>query len=120
MAKTTSIVVGLAAAAAVTYKFKDDLIHNTSDIHTRLNKVNQNLQVNPQESTQSFTKRPSMIESVPVLADSQRYVSEKFVPSVKHGWNEKVRDAAHTIVHTDYIGCAQKIWEDKVMSQLKK
>ncbi|KAL0078859.1 hypothetical protein J3Q64DRAFT_1637767 [Phycomyces blakesleeanus] len=81
MAKTVSIVAGLVAAAAVTYKFRDDLIHNTSDIHNRLTKANENLQVTAQDNTKTFTKRTTILESVPVLADSQRYVSEKFVPS---------------------------------------
>lgn len=75
MPKVLPLVTGLAVATAVTYKFKNDLLQDQSNIKNRLNEAKTTLEKAVTEEEQNYKRGPSY------LTDSQKYVNDRLVPS---------------------------------------
>ncbi|KAI8062001.1 hypothetical protein BDF21DRAFT_428937 [Thamnidium elegans] len=75
MPRIVPLLSGLALATAVTYKFRNDLVKDQGDIKSRLNQAKSTLERAVTE--ESYTRGPSY------LIDSQKYVSDRLVPSGK-------------------------------------
>ncbi|KAI8076415.1 uncharacterized protein B0P05DRAFT_545795 [Gilbertella persicaria] len=74
MPRFISVVTGLAVTTAVTYKLRDHLIQDQNTIKHRLENAKTNLERAVAEQT-SYNKPSSY------LTDSQKYVSDRLVPS---------------------------------------
>lgn len=75
MPRIVPLLSGLALATAVTYKFRNDLENDQSNIKSRLNSAKSTLERAVTE--EQFNRGPSY------LTDSQKYVSDRLVPSGK-------------------------------------
>lgn len=69
------LATGLAVASAITYKFKNDLLQDQNDIKTRLEDAKSTLD--------KAVIEPTFGSSRSYLSDSQKYVSNRLVPSGK-------------------------------------
>ena len=73
MPRFISLVTGLAVATAATYKLREHLVNDQDNIQSRLESAKSTLEQAVSEQTYS---KPSAY-----LSDSQRYVSDRLVPS---------------------------------------
>ncbi|KAI8390817.1 uncharacterized protein BYT42DRAFT_171090 [Radiomyces spectabilis] len=84
MPRIRPVLFGVIVASAITYKCRDDLLRDTQSISHRLNEAKSRLD---QAASRSYLEakraRSSYMDNVPILADSQRYVSKELVPSGK-------------------------------------
>ncbi|KAI8368397.1 hypothetical protein EDC96DRAFT_138822 [Choanephora cucurbitarum] len=76
MPRFISLVTGLAVATAATYKLREHLVNDQDNIQSRLENAKSTLEQAVSEQTYS---KPSAY-----LSDSQRYVSDRLVPSGKN------------------------------------
>ncbi|KAI9319369.1 hypothetical protein BX666DRAFT_2025670 [Dichotomocladium elegans] len=120
MPRTVSLLAGLLAVAAVTYKFRLDVTNNTTDIRRRLEDAKSTLD---HVAAGTASKYPVGGQREPpalsLLGESKRYVSTRLVPSVKSEWNAHIASAATSIIHADIPGHAKKIWDEKVAPSFK-
>lgn len=80
MPRTVSLLVGVLTAAAVTYKLRDNLSSDTSDIRRRLHDAKTTLdQVAAGTASSKPLDSPTARSSF--ISDSQKYVSGRLVPS---------------------------------------
>ena len=75
MPKFFTLCVGIAAAGAITYKFRNDMVQDQINIKNRLNDAKSTLEEAVAE--EQYKRVPSY------LSDSQKYVSHRLVPSGK-------------------------------------
>jgi hypothetical protein len=69
------LLTGLAVAGAVTYKFRSGLLQDQNDIKNRVNQAKSTLERAVTE--EQYSRGPSY------MSDSQKYVSDRLVPSGK-------------------------------------
>ncbi|KAI8335603.1 hypothetical protein BD560DRAFT_451094 [Blakeslea trispora] len=112
MPRFISLVTGLAVATAVTYKLREHLVEDQDNIKNRLESAKSSLE-QAVEQTSSYS-RPSAY-----LSDSQRYVSDRLVPSVKDSWNSQIMNTAHSLVKVDIGSQVKKLWDEQVYPSLK-
>ncbi|CAO3598417.1 unnamed protein product [Absidia cylindrospora] len=89
MPKTVTIIAGLVIASAVTYKYREDIKNETRSLQ------------------QAAASSPSPLSSIDAglekevdtiqhsLLNSQNYVKQRFIPSVKANWNEQITNVTH-------------------------
>jgi uncharacterized membrane-anchored protein YhcB (DUF1043 family) len=74
MPRFVPLLAGLAVAGAVTYKFKNELLQDQSNIKHRLNSAKSTLE-------RAVTEEEKYVREASYLTDSQKYVSDRLVPS---------------------------------------
>lgn len=131
MPRFLPLVTGLAVATAITYKFKNDLLQDQNDIKTRLEDAKSTLDKAVIETTFGSSKN--------YLSDSQKYVSNRLVPSgkihefccweeyiliqsilVKDSWNAQIMNAAQSLVKVDIGSKATELWNKHVVDNIKE
>lgn len=134
MPRFVPLVTGLAVASAITYKFKNDLLQDQNDIKTRLNDAKSTLD--------KAVIEPAFGSSRSYLSDSQKYVSNRLVPSgkmcidctgegegiaetdtvcvVKDSWNTQIMNAAQSLVKVDIGSKAAELWNKHVVDNIKE
>ncbi|KAI7847609.1 hypothetical protein BDC45DRAFT_575665 [Circinella umbellata] len=121
MPRTVSVLAGLLAVATITYKFRDDLMANTNDIRRRLDDAKTTLDhVAAGTASQSHPRSQSSIPSRSFIGESQQYVSNRLVPTVKNTWNDHISGAAHAIIRTDIPSVTKKLWDENVAPNFNK
>ncbi|KAM3588994.1 hypothetical protein VKS41_001423 [Umbelopsis sp. WA50703] len=111
MPRAVPTLTGLLVAAAVAYKYRDELETETADIRHRLN----NALDNPKISLAG-----SSLDPYPKVAEAHHYVTQRFVPSVKGTWNDHIASAASGLINSDVPGKAQKFFVEKVLGESDK
>jgi hypothetical protein len=76
MPRLAPLFTGLALAGAITYKFRNDLLQDQNDIKHRLQDAKSTLE-------KAVTTEPTYNRTPSYLSDSQKYVSNRLVPSGK-------------------------------------
>lgn len=130
MPRFLPLVTGLAVASAITYKFKNDLLQDQDDIKTRLEDAKSTLD--------KAVIEPTFGSSRSYLSDSQKYVSNRLVPSgkrvllerkiretdtvcvVKDSWNTQIMNAAQSLVKVDIGSKATELWNKHVVENIKE
>ncbi|KAG1090286.1 hypothetical protein G6F42_019738 [Rhizopus arrhizus] len=112
MPRFVPLVTGLAVASAITYKFKNDLLQDQNDIKTRLNDAKSTLD--------KAVIEPTFGSSRSYLSDSQIFVSNRLVPSVKDSWNTQIMNAAQSLVKVDIGSKAAELWNKHVVDNIKE
>ncbi|KAI9244191.1 hypothetical protein BDA99DRAFT_544108 [Phascolomyces articulosus] len=120
MTRTVSLLAGSLAVAAITYKFRDDLMVNTNDIRRRLGEAKSTLEHVAAGTASQSHPRSQPVPSRSFIGESQHYVSNRLIPEVKNSWNDHISGAAKTIIRTDVSSYTKKLWDDNVAPNFKK
>ncbi|KAI9299821.1 hypothetical protein BJ944DRAFT_244800, partial [Cunninghamella echinulata] len=84
MPRTVPLLAGVIVVSTITYKFRQELLNDTSDLKKRLDNARSSLEnVTSSSSTNSLINSPhqSILPKVTVVDDSKKYVSERLIPS---------------------------------------
>ncbi|CDH49771.1 predicted protein [Lichtheimia corymbifera JMRC:FSU:9682] len=120
MPRTVSLLAGVLAVAAVTYKLRIDVTNNTNNIRMRLDDAKTTLDhVAAGTASKSPSPYQSTRQNLSIIGESKRYLTTRLVPTVKEQWNDQVADVAHRIIHADVSGRAKKMWDENVAPNLK-
>ncbi|CEP12366.1 hypothetical protein [Parasitella parasitica] len=111
MPRFVPLLTGLAVAAAITYKFKNDLLQDQNDIKTRLEDAKSTLE--------KAVIDPTFGSSRSYLSNSQKYVSNRLVPSVKDSWNAQIMSAAQSLVKVDIGSKVAGLWNKHVYNCIR-
>jgi hypothetical protein len=106
MPRLFTLFTGLALATAVSYKYKDSFLKGQDDLQRGLDNVKSTLD-----------KAPAVTRNY--MSDSQKYVSDRLMPSgkrkkrdivvavttdcfiVKESWNSQIINATHSMIRFD-------------------
>ncbi|KAG1056966.1 hypothetical protein G6F46_010067 [Rhizopus delemar] len=99
MPRLFTLFTGLALATAVSYKYKDSFLKGQDDLQRSLDNVKSTLD-----------KAPAVTRNY--MSDSQKYVSDRLMPSVKESWNSQVINATHSLIRFD-VGTKVKNFLDE-------
>ncbi|KAI8637310.1 hypothetical protein BD408DRAFT_424741 [Parasitella parasitica] len=112
MPRFVPLLTGLAAATAITYKFKSDLSQDQNDIKTRLEDAKSTLE--------KAVIDPTFGSSRSYISDSQKYMSNRLVPSVKDSWNAQIMSAAQSLVKVDIGSKVAGLWNKHLVDNIKE
>ncbi|KAG0174061.1 hypothetical protein DFQ28_008954 [Apophysomyces sp. BC1034] len=119
MPRTVSLLAGLLAVSALTYKLGTDLKRDTSDIRRRLESAKTTFDhVAAGTANKSLYLESNLTthkSSLPLIEESQLYVKERLVPSVKESWNAHVTKAAHAVIYSDIPSQAKSFWVKNIL-----
>ncbi|CAM0138184.1 unnamed protein product [Umbelopsis sp. WA50703] len=125
MPRAVPTLTGLLVAAAVAYKYRDELETETADIRHRLNNVKSTMDeiadtVPKALDNPKISLAGSSLDPYPKVAEAHHYVTQRFVPSVKGTWNDHIASAASGLINSDVPGKAQKFFVEKVLGESDK
>ncbi|KAI8994872.1 hypothetical protein BDB01DRAFT_831815 [Pilobolus umbonatus] len=112
MPRLIPLLAGLLVATGVTYEFRNHMISNQNNIKQGVESAKSTID---RATTTEPHIRPSSY-----ISDSQRYVKDRLVPSVKETWNTQVMNAAQYAVKADIGSKMGALWEDKVVNNVKE
>ncbi|KAI9253212.1 hypothetical protein BY458DRAFT_559059 [Sporodiniella umbellata] len=98
MPRAVTVIASLALATAITYKYKESYLIEPEHIEKQLNEVKAKID-NAPVATRAY------------MSDSQKYVADRLMPSVKESWNTQITNAAHSVIKFD-IGTRVKNFLD--------
>ncbi|KAI9016502.1 hypothetical protein CLU79DRAFT_762907 [Phycomyces nitens] len=97
MAKAVSLLAGVIAVSAITYKFTNDLQNDRKALEHK------------------SPIKTQTLEPLPIVTQSQVYLSQRLIPSLKDSWNSHVTNAAHAIIYSDAPNKIKKFWIKNVL-----
>ncbi|KAI8085210.1 uncharacterized protein BX664DRAFT_338828 [Halteromyces radiatus] len=103
MPKPVTILGGLIVVSAITYKIRED----------RKNETRLGQQQLPSSIDSGLEKEVDMIQRS--LENSQTYIKQRLIPSVKASWNEHVTNATHAMIKSDLPTQAGRLWNKHVL-----
>ncbi|CEG63191.1 hypothetical protein CU097_007281 [Rhizopus azygosporus] len=103
MPRFIPLVAGIALATLVTVKVRDTVSKDQNDIQQRLDNV---------KSTLNRAVAPSVAKNY--VSNSQKYVSDRLIPSVKDSWNNQVINATHSLVKLDIGSKVKKFVDEQI------
>ncbi|KAI7902104.1 uncharacterized protein BX663DRAFT_561692 [Cokeromyces recurvatus] len=113
MPRLVPLLSGLTLAVAITYKFRNDILKDQGDIKSQVEDVKSKLHKAVTES-ETYNRTPSY------LSNSQKYVSNRLVPSVKNTWNEQIMNAAQSLVNIDIQSKVHRLWNEQIVKNFKE
>ncbi|KAI8329433.1 hypothetical protein BC941DRAFT_518787 [Chlamydoabsidia padenii] len=105
MPKTVTLIAGLVVASAVAYQFKDDIEKET--------RVIQHLQA--LSTLDTIQEKDDSLDTTFSLANSQNYIKQRLIPSVKANWNDQVTKLTHAMIDNDLPTQANRLWTKHVL-----
>ncbi|KAL0078274.1 hypothetical protein J3Q64DRAFT_1756712 [Phycomyces blakesleeanus] len=103
MSKTISLLAGVIAVSAITYKYTNDIQHDRQALRQRIN------------GGPIKTQDVNTLEPLPIVTQSQVYLSQRLIPSLKDSWNAHVTKAAHAVIYSDAPNKIKKFWVKNVL-----
>lgn len=88
MPRFVTLFASLALATAVTYKYKESVLVEQKDIQKQLDNVKSTL-----DNAPAATRN--------CMSDSQKYLAERLMPSVKESWNSQITNVTHSVIEFD-------------------
>ena len=91
MPRTVSLLAGVLAVAAVTYKLRIDVTNNTNNIRMRLDDAKTTLDhVAAGTASKSPSPYQSTRQNLSLIGESKRYLSTRLVPTgMNNSWEQR-------------------------------